>query len=236
MPLHHHLATVVALTALSVTGGIAETIGDVDAGAKLFGQCKGCHQVGPEARNRIGPHLNMLFGRKAGGLEEYRYSPSMRRAGTNGIEWHVDSLSAFLENPRAIASGTRMSYRGLKDEGDRHDLIAYLRVFSDDPSNIPEADPTATATEAAVDPEILAIQGDPEYGAYLSSECTACHRSSGADDGIPSIIWWPEEDFVTAMHAYKNNIREHPVMQMVAGRLSDDEIAALAAYFKDLEE
>ncbi|NNE52176.1 MAG: cytochrome C, partial [Sulfitobacter sp.] len=122
-----------------------------------------------------------------------------------------------------------------KDAEDRADLLAYLRIFSDDPSNIPEADPTATPTEVALDPEILALEGDPEYGEYLASECTTCHRRDGADDGIPSITSWPTEDFVVAMHAYKSKIRPHPVMQMMAGRLNNEEIAALAAYFEDLE-
>lgn len=87
----------------------------------------------------------------------------------------------------------------------------------------------------AVAANILAIEGDPEYGEYLSSECITCHQTSGANDGIPSIVGWDTESFVTAMHAYREKHRENPVMQMVAGRLADDEIAALAAYFKDLE-
>ena len=82
---------------------------------------------------------------------------------------------------------------------------------------------------------MLAIVGDAEYGEYLSSECLTCHQSSGSNDGIPGITAWPTEDFVIAMHAYKQKIRSHPVMQMMAGRLSDEEIAALAAYFSDLE-
>ncbi len=62
-----------------------------------------------------------------------------------------------------------------------------------------------------------------------------CHQTSGANDGIPGINGWPTEDFAVAMHAYKQKLKPHPVMQMMAGRLSDEEIAALAAYFKDLE-
>ncbi|MCB1355818.1 MAG: c-type cytochrome, partial [Maritimibacter sp.] len=50
-----------------------------------------------------------------------------------------------------------------------------------------------------------------------------------------SIVSWPEEDFVVAMHAYKQELRPHPVMQMMAKRLNDEEIAALAAYFATLE-
>ncbi len=224
----------IAAMALMTLPAFAET-GDVEQGKKLFAQCKGCHQVGEGAKNRSGPHLNGLFGRKAGGLDGFKYSKSFQRMGAGGLEWHADTLDVFLENPRSMATGTRMSFRGMKDAQDRKHLIAYLRVFSDDPANIPEADPTAEASDHDLDPAILALQGDPEYGEYLSGECTTCHQASGGDDGIPSITLWPEDQFVVAMHAYKNKQRTHPVMQMIAGRLGDEEIAALAAYFKDLE-
>lgn len=209
--------------------------GDVEDGRELFAKCKGCHQVGPDAEHRIGPHLNNLFGRRAASHESYRYSDSLSRLGASGLEWHADTLDTYLENPRALASGTRMSFRGIEDPEDRADLIAYLRTYSASPANIPEADPTATPTDHDLDPAILALKGDPEYGEYLSSECTTCHQADGGDDGIPSIVLWPEEDFVVAMHAYKNKERKHPVMQMVAGRLGDEEIAALAAYFANIE-
>ncbi len=214
----------------------ADALGDPAAGEKVFQKCKGCHQVGVDAAHRIGPHLNGIFGRKAASYDDFRYSKAMVRAGASGLEWHVDTLEAFLENPRALASGTRMSFRGLKDPDDRRNLIAYLRGFSDDPADIPEADPTATPTDHTLDPAILALEGDPEYGEYLSSECTTCHQTGGADDGIPSIVFWPEEDFVVAMHAYKNKDRPNPVMQMMAGRLNAEEIAALAAYFATLKQ
>ena len=223
--------SLLALMALPAQADIV----DVEAGEKVFQQCKGCHQIGAGAKNRSGPHLNGLFGRKAAGLESFRYSKSFQRAGAGGLEWHADTLDVFLENPRAMTSGTRMSFRGVKNPQDRTNLIAYLRQFSDDPANIPEADPTAQALDHDLDPAILALKGDPEYGEYLSGECTTCHQAGGGDDGIPSITLWPEDQFVVAMHAYKNKQRKHPVMQMIAGRLADDEIAALAAYFKDLE-
>ena len=221
--------------AISVGSALGETA-DIAAGEKVFQQCSGCHQVGADAQHRIGPHLNGLFGRPAASHAGFRYSKSFERAGTNGLEWHADTLDAFLENPRAMASGTRMSFGGLKDDTARINLIAYLRTFSDDPANIPEADPTALAASHDIDPEILALVGDPDYGQYLSGECTTCHQASGGDDGIPSIVYWPEEDFVVVMHAYKNKQRPHPVMQMIAGRLGDEEIAALAAYFAKIED
>ncbi|MDD9738155.1 MAG: c-type cytochrome [Marinovum algicola] len=90
-----------------------------------------------------------------------------------------------------------------------------------------------TAEEETEIGEILAIEGDPEYGEYLSSECTTCHQASGSD-AIPAIVGWPQEAFVVALHGYKSGQRSHPAMQMIAGRLSDEEIAALAAYFGTL--
>ena len=227
------IGCVVALIGWPVT---AEEIGDADRGKELFSQCSGCHQVGRGAENGIGPHLNGIFGRRAGSVEgDYRYSKGLRRAGDDGLEWHLETLDAYIENPKALVSGTRMSFRGIKKPPDRADVLAYLRVYSDNPQNIPEADPTALPPEVELSDDVLALVGDPAYGEYLSSECKTCHQADGNDDGIPSITNWPEDDFVVAMHAYKRKLRPHPVMQMMAGRLSDEEIAALAVYFAEIE-
>ncbi|MFP7571888.1 c-type cytochrome [Marivita sp. S2033] len=213
----------------------ATALGDRDRGGEIFAQCAGCHMVGPNAKNRIGPHLNGVFDRRAGAVDGFSYSKSLKRAAADGLTWDFEHLDAYLENPKALVSGTRMSFDGLKSPQDRHDVLAYLRQFSDNPQDIPEAAPTAQAREVDLPPDILAIVGDREYGAYLASECTTCHQPDGSDKGIPSITLWPTEDFVIAMHAYKRKLRSHPVMQMMAERLSDEEIAALAAYFAELE-
>ncbi|MFP4404388.1 c-type cytochrome [Rhodosalinus sp.] len=213
----------------------AEPFGDATRGADLYSQCTGCHQVGAGAENAIGPHLNDLFGRRAAALDGFRYSDGLQRMGADGLIWTRETLDAYIENPRALVSRTRMAYRGMEDAGDRADLLAYLRDFSASPADIPEAEPTAIAREVDLPPEVLAISGDAAYGEYLSAECTTCHRRDGASDGIPSITNWPEDYFVIAMHAYKQKIRPHPVMQMMAARLSDEEIAALAAYFGQID-
>lgn len=230
------LLTKLSLATVVVAGGaFASGLGDAERGAGHFRQCASCHTIGEGARNGIGPHLNGVFGRTAGTVPDASYSSNMIRMGDDGLIWTAETLDAYLENPRALVSKTRMSFRGIKDPQERADIMAYLRQFSDNPSDIPEAEPTATGINHDLDPAILALQGDPEYGEYLASECTTCHQDSGANDGIPGISNWPVEDFVVAMHAYKRRLRPHPVMQMMAGRLSDEEIAALAAYFKDLE-
>ena len=78
--------------------------------------------------------------------------------------------------------------------------------------------------------------GDPALGAYLASECTACHQLSGrSTGGIPPIVGWPEQQFVAALDSYGRKQRENPVMQTIAARLSPEEMAALAAYFGSLQ-
>ena len=226
-------ALLICLAALAPAGAGAEEIGDVERGADLYTQCVGCHEVGEGARDRIGPQLNGIFGRRAGAIEGYRYSPAMDRMGADGLTWTLETLDAYLENPRILVSGTRMSFRGMREPQDRADVLAYLRIYSDNPRDIPEAEPTARRSDPdlVLPPEVLAIEGDRAYGQFLSSECKTCHLAQGGNEGIPSIIAWPEEDFVLAMHAYKRGLRPNQTMQMMAQRLSDEEIAALAAYF-----
>ena len=79
--------------------------------------------------------------------------------------------------------------------------------------------------------EDLLAGADEGYGEYLSGECVTCHSQNGADKGIPAINGLDAEVFASVMHAYKVGDMEHPVMQMVAGRLDAEQIASLAVYF-----
>ena len=99
---------------------------DVAAGEKVFAQCRACHQVGPAAKNAVGPVLNGLFGRKAGTVEGYNYSPANK---TSGITWDEATFSEYIKDPRAKVPGTKMVYAGLKDEQRIKDLTAYLKQF-----------------------------------------------------------------------------------------------------------
>ena len=209
---------------------------DAERGKTLFGQCKRCHQAGGGAEHRIGPHLNDVFGRAAGSLSDYRYSAAMKAAGAGGLVWTEATLDRFLSDPPALVPHSRMSFSGMAEAGDRAALLAWLRGFTGGGPDLPSAEPTATPEEYGLDPAILAIRGDPEYGAYLAGECVTCHRADGTVEGIPSIAGWPPDDFVIALHAYRQGKRVHPAMQLVAGRLSDEEIAALAAHFQRAED
>jgi cytochrome c553 len=79
-------------------------------------------------------------------------------------------------------------------------------------------------------------KGDKAFGEYLSSECVTCHQLSGkVVGGVPAIIGWPEDQFVAVMLSYKNKDRPNAVMQTIAGKFSEEELAALAAYFSSVK-
>lgn len=74
-----------------------------------------------------------------------------------------------------------------------------------------------------------------DYGAHLAAECSACHRAGETDGEIPAISGWPVEAFAAAMRDYRSGARTHAIMNTVAGRLTDGDIAALAVHYRDLE-
>ena len=80
-----------------------------------------------------------------------------------------------------------------------------------------------------------AASNDIAYGEHLSGECATCHRKDGLEKGIPAIIGWPIDQFVAVLKSYKAKERPHELMRTIAGRLSDEEMAALAAYYATLK-
>ena len=87
---------------------------------------------------------------------------------------------------------------------------------------------------SATSAEDLLAGADTGFGEYLSGECVTCHSQTGVNNGIPSINGLDAEVFASVLHDYKAGELEHPVMQMVAGRLDDEQIASLAVYFATL--
>ncbi|MBE0412723.1 c-type cytochrome [Yoonia sp.] len=103
----------------------------IAAGEAAFRQCQACHQVGDGAVNRTGPVLNGMLGRTIGSVDGFRYSNVFADAAGAGEIWTEERLSAFLANPRQAMSGTRMSFRGVRDDDEIAALIAYLESFAD---------------------------------------------------------------------------------------------------------
>ena len=77
-------------------------------------------------------------------------------------------------------------------------------------------------------------KADLGYGEYLAGECAACHQKSGK--GIPQINGIEAKKFVAIIKAYRSKELDNKVMQMIAGRLDDEQIISLAAYFSSLPE
>ena len=221
-----------ALISWAMQSSPALSEGDPSAGQAAFRPCAACHMIGDGAINRVGPHLDGLMGRPGGGLADYRYSDTLTEAGNEGELWTEDRLNRFLEDPQGYYRGTRMVFRGISDPDTRADLVAYIVAEA---GNY-DSDTTATST-GDVPPEIaaiLAIEGDYAYGEYLSSECTACHAAQSGGD-IPAIAGLAPSTFIHGLMSYKTGARSHQVMGMIAERLGDEEIAALAAYFATVE-
>jgi cytochrome c len=103
----------------------------VAAGETAFKKCKACHAIGEGAANKVGPHLNALFGRAAGGLEGFRYSKAMTEAGEEGLVWDDATLAEFLTKPKAMIKKTKMSFAGFKKEEDIEAILAYLKASSE---------------------------------------------------------------------------------------------------------
>lgn len=102
--------------------------GDIAAGEKVFKKCKACHVVDSE-KNKTGPHLVNVVGRKAGTVESYKkYSKAMVAA---DIIWDETTLDGYLEKPKKYLKGTKMAFAGLRKKEDRDNVIAYLKSFSE---------------------------------------------------------------------------------------------------------
>jgi cytochrome c len=108
---------------LCLSGAGAQAAGDAAAGKVLFTQkCGICHTV-EQGKNKIGPSLYGVVGRKAGSLDGYTYSEAMKNANRT---WDDATLDTYLTDPRATIPGIKMIFKGLPEASDRQNVIAYL--------------------------------------------------------------------------------------------------------------
>ena len=104
---------------------------DLAAGEQSFRKCLPCHAVGDEARNKVGPLLNGLEGRKTGTIEGYSYTDANKNS---AIVWNDATFKEYITDPRAKIPGTKMVFPGIKNEKEIADLWAYLKQFNADGS------------------------------------------------------------------------------------------------------
>tara|TARA_Y100000389_G_scaffold146600_1_gene145332 strand:+ start:415 stop:954 length:540 start_codon:yes stop_codon:yes gene_type:complete len=109
-------------------------MGDIGDGEKIFKKCAACHSIIKGGKNKIGPALYNVVGRKIGGVSEYKYSKALL---AYEKEWTFEELNGFLIKPAKWIKGTKMAYAGLRKEKDRASVIKYLNQNSDNPLPLP---------------------------------------------------------------------------------------------------
>lgn len=99
---------------------------DANAGKAVYARCAICHDVKPGV-NKMGPSLSKMWGRKAGAVQGFNYSPAMR---SSKIVWNKQTLDKFLTAPMKTIPGTRMAFAGISNANDRANLLAYLETVT----------------------------------------------------------------------------------------------------------
>jgi cytochrome c len=121
------------LTALAVIASAAiasEALAqDAAAGKTSFNKCLACHAIGEGAKNKVGPELNGIDGRKSGTAESYAYSDANKNS---GITWNKEQFLDYIRDPKAKIPGTKMVFAGIKNEKEANDLWAFLSQYDKD--------------------------------------------------------------------------------------------------------
>jgi cytochrome c len=102
---------------------------DTAAGESSFKKCLPCHSIGEGAKNKVGPLLNGLDGRKSGTVEGFSYSDANKNS---GITWSKEQFLDYIKDPKAKIPGTKMAFPGIKNETEANNLWAYISQFQAD--------------------------------------------------------------------------------------------------------
>jgi len=119
-------ALVVIVLSAEASNALAQ---DVAAGKTSFNKCMACHAIGEGAKNKVGPELNGLDGRKSGTAPDYTYSDSNKNS---GITWSETEFKEYIKDPKAKIPGTKMVFAGIKNEKEINDLWAFLAQYDKD--------------------------------------------------------------------------------------------------------
>ena len=120
------ILTAVAMLAAASGAALAN---DLAAGATSYKKCVTCHDVGPTAKNKVGPVLNGIDGRKSGTIPGYNYSDANKNS---GLVWNEAVFLEYIKDPKAKIPSTKMVFAGIKNEAEAKNLWAYLVQFAAD--------------------------------------------------------------------------------------------------------
>ena len=119
-------ALVVIASSVAATAALAQ---DAAAGKTSFNKCMACHSIGEGAKNKVGPELNGLDGRKSGTVDGYNYSDANKNS---GITWNEAQFKEYIKDPKAKVPGTKMAFSGIKKEQEVNDLWAFVSQYDKD--------------------------------------------------------------------------------------------------------
>ncbi len=121
------LSALVVVTAMAAASSAQAQ--DAAAGKTSFNKCLACHAIGEGAKNKVGPVLNGLDGRKSGTFEGYSYTDANKNS---GITWNEATFKEYIKDPKAKIPGTKMAFAGIKNEKEINDLWTYVSSFDKD--------------------------------------------------------------------------------------------------------
>ena len=120
------LSALVVIASSAVTQVAFADDPDLAAGKTSFNKCLACHAIGEGAKNKVGPELNGLDGRKSGTAPDYNYSDANKNS---GITWNEAVFKEYIKDPKAKIPGTKMAFAGIKSENEINNLWAYVSQF-----------------------------------------------------------------------------------------------------------
>jgi cytochrome c2 len=153
---------------------------DANAGTNAAKKCLACHTFGEGEPNKVGPNLWGVVMHPIASHEGYDYSQPMHAYAEQAETWTYEHLNTYLADPAGTVPQTKMAFPGLKDDGERANVIAYLRTLSADPEPLPE--PPAAEPEAAEAPE----GAEPAEGAAPVEEQQAAAEPSSEPQAAES--------------------------------------------------
>ena len=195
---------------------------------ELVTPCLACHSLEPDGATHVGPSLADIAGRPVASDRNYTYSEAFNHLARDALVWDREALDRFLKDPQGMVPGTAMSYPGVADPAQRTLLVDWLLS---NPATSADDLRQANYNRVPAVRKVLAVSADAEYGEYLAGECQTCHQSGDTSGRVPPIHGLTADYFIYALLEYQKGARSNRVMQVMAGPLGTEELAALSAVF-----